>query len=471
MQSTMQFLRQSLLTVLVLFLPLIRPATAGAEAEIDLSPRLAAGRQQTISIELQLGGDLKFRSQATSLVAPDTAGSAPREMPVAVEAQLAYEERVLAMGDERRAVRFYHEVRADVTVGDRQTSPEVRPERRLVVAEVNEQGKQLAAVEGPLYRTELDSIELMADSLAIDALLPGDPQAVGDTWNHDLPAMRQFTGLDSIEVCEVSSVLVETNGKFAKCHMAGVMHGVVDGAATELELDGIYLVDLDRGQVAQLNLAVQENRSIGPARPGLAGVAKLKIKITPADRLTHLTPARANLAAKSPSDRARSLETRSDVLGFQVVHDPLWFDTGTRGDQMTLRRVETTGLVAHGNIARLAAKPIDPARALAEFRSDVVQAIGEPLKALVSEEQWTNQHGCRVMGVVATGEVAGQPIEWRSYLVAPAEGSAATHRLALTFTVLESERDRLAGRDRELVDRIELLPGEVHSAGRGKSQR
>ncbi len=270
--------------------------------------------------------------------------------------------------------------------------------------------------------------------------------------------MQQFTGLDSVGICEVTSVLVEASERFARCQMAGVVHGVVHGASTELEIDAIYLYDRKADQITRLHLAIRETREIGPATPGLDAVVKLRLQIDPAAADSPLTPQRVAQAGKQATRALVRIETRSDPIGFATIHDANWYSMGTRGNETTLRRVTAEGLVAHANIARLAPKPLDPRTALADFRSDLARSLGKDVTGIAAEEQWTNQHGCRVMAVVAAGKVRGTDVEWHAYQVAPPAESEHTHRLALTFTVETSELERLGGSDRELVDQLELLP-------------
>src|SRR5690606_1058499 len=118
------------------------------------------------------------------------------------------------------------------------------------------------------------------------------------------------TLLENIEICEVQSILVEANGQYAKCQLAGTAHGTIDGTRSELEIDGAYLVDHTLGKVTQMNIALREQRKVGPVTPGLAGVIKLRIKVTP-QAGKHLTPALVERARNSYPVPARALETVS----------------------------------------------------------------------------------------------------------------------------------------------------------------
>ncbi|MGI9457797.1 MAG: hypothetical protein ACR2NU_14625 [Aeoliella sp.] len=458
-----QFLAVTILTL---------QATIAQADPIDLSSRCFPGTARAVTIHLEFGGDLIALSQQENSTDSASEQTESQQVPVEVAAHIEYDEVALPLnGDIQRSARFYSKVDATINVGGKKTTPIFRDSRRLVVAEIDDQCKRLLAINGPLDRNEFETLDLWSDSLALDALLPDSPMAIGGTWKHDEKAMIGFTGLESLDVCEVSSVLIEANDRYARCKLAGTVHGVSHGARVELDLDANYLVDCQAGCIEKLNLAVRDERAIGPARPGLSGVVKLRFESALRKELHGITePMIARVLGALPT-LAPVVQTRSDSLGFAVAHDLAWYGAGTHRDMMTLRRVEGDRLIAHGTIAKLPAKSIDPERALADFRRDTVTTIGESMTNLISDEQWTNQHGCWVMGVVAEGEVSGVPIEWHTYLVASPEESPATHRMALTFTVEKSDLKRLAKRDRELVDKIELIPATGHreTAGRLKS--
>lgn len=414
---------------------------------VDLTPSSHAGVPTRVTVELQFGGELQLENES----------AVRQQVPVSAKASLVYDE-VRLPGTELRSARYYHTVEGNAEVGERTKTPSLRQSRRVIVAEVTGAKRHLSAVEGPLERSEFDLLDTAADSLVLNQLVPGRELALGDTWSQEQAAMQLLTGLDSVGLCEVSSVLAEANDRYARCQMAGVVHGVKSGASAELELDAIYLFDRKVRQVTQLNIAIRENRKIGPATPGLDAVAKLRVRIEPASANSPLTPEAVARVMQGTLTEPVLIETRNAKLGFSTVHDTQWYATSTRGNKATLRRVTAEGLVAHGNIARLFARPLDSRTALADFRSDVLHSLGGDAAGIAADEQWTNRHGCRVMGVVATGKVNGTEVEWHAYQVAPPAESEHLHRLALTFTIEKSELERLGKTDRELVDQIRLLP-------------
>ena len=66
-----------------------------------------------------------------------------------------------------------------VNVGDAQFAPTLRPEHRLIAVEAGPQ-TTLFSPAGNLTRDELDAVDIQADSLLVDRLLPEKLVAVGD---------------------------------------------------------------------------------------------------------------------------------------------------------------------------------------------------------------------------------------------------------------------------------------------------
>lgn len=438
---------------------LLLPSAHGNE-QIELFPRPAAGAQQ-VAFELELGGEL--------LVPGEEPAADPQRLPLEATARIVYDE-CQASTQPASGVRYYHEARSTSDVAGRKQVRALRDQRRLVTARLQDSGVQFAAIHGPFERNELDLIAAAGDSLALPGLLPADAVKLGDSWSPTPAAMQCLTGLDSVGICEVSIVLAEANARFARCQLGGVVHGVTRGASTELELDGVFLFDRLQGQITRFNFAMRENREVGAATPGLDAVSKMRVEITAAKPDTPLAQATIEKALASQGFEPQPLQLRSTPLAFVTYTPRHWFPTAELGDSMTLRLVRPEGLVAHANLKRLDPRPLDPRTALAEFRSDVLSALGKAATGVAAEEQWTNQHGCRVMSIKVAGQVNDTPVQWHAYQIAPPEELVHQSRLALTFTVETAELGQLADEDRQLVDQVQLLDGG-RQAHRGSLQK
>jgi hypothetical protein len=267
----------------------------------------------------------------------------------------------------------------------------------------------------------------------------------------------------------VQSVLEEFNANFAKVRLAGTVHGTADGAATEQEVRGVYLFGRHASRITRLNLAVREKRSIGAATPGLEAVAKLQMTVETVDEASELADDKIAQATRSVRTPSRDLEFEAASMGFRFQHDRSWFITSKLRENITLRRVDGSNVVAQCTFALLPAKSAGRQTTLEEFRKDVAYSLGKSYGQLVSTKQWQNAHGHYCYEVVVRGTVEQVPVEWHHYLVARESG----HRISAAVTIEGPSVARVAGADRALIERLELFPPmpEAQTASRPASER
>ena len=435
----------------LLTVPLI--ARVGLAAEpIDLTPRLAVGDTAKVSIRLEAGGHTLVRTEAEGKGA-----SADQKLPMSVSAELDYVEQRRAKDAKSAsplAVRYYDQAEAVLKVDNSGLTPRLAENRRLIAVERDDSRARLYSPDGPLSREQLDLIDVIGNSFYVDQLLPTRPVANGDTWEHDSSMMGPFLALDSVAVCEMKSVLDEHNANFAKVRLAGVVHGMSDGAAIEMDVRALYLFDRRQGRITRLNLAIRENRSIGVATPGVEAVAKLQMTIAPiksSPRLTNDAVAKATAAKRTPT---RDVLFEAAPLGFRVRHDRQWYVTSEQRESTTLRRVDGGDLVAQCTLTALPPKSAGRQVTLDQFQKDVTYSLGKSFGELVSSRQWQNAAGHYCFELVARGLVEEVPVEWHYYLVAPESG----HRVSVAVTIEKPMVERVAGADRELVESLELFP-------------
>jgi hypothetical protein len=425
--------------------------------KIDLRPRIEPDSLVRVTVELDAGGnDLVRGTVNKGVTAKDRA---EQKLPMSVSAKLQYDERRIA-GDtdtaERNlplAVRYYNVAEATLKIDTSGLAPTLAGDRRLIVVAQGSARPNLYSPSGALTREQLDLIDLAGNSCLIDRLLPATAMAKGDTWQHDADVMGGLLALDSVAVCEVQSVLDESNASFAKIRLAGVVHGTADGAATQREIRGVYLFDRRLRRVTRMNLAVRESRSIGGATPGLQGVGKMQIRIEPLEASPQLTDEVVAAATKRAHSPKLNLVYQSVPLGFRAPYDRQWFITGEGRETLTLRRVDGSDLVAQCTITKLPPKSLGRQVPLEQFQKDVAYSLGKSFGQFVSSRQWTNAAGHHCYEVVARGTVEALPVEWHYFLVAPDSG----HRVSLAFMMEGPMVARLNQADRQFVEAIELI--------------
>jgi hypothetical protein len=448
----------ALLAVLALSNLIAAAAPTGANSErINLVPRTAADDLAEVTAEVTMGGTLKVPQK-------DGKTGEAQELPTSVSTTLKYDEcrfTSATAGRPTRSARDYDQAEVVIKVDNDGQTQKLSDERRLIVV-ANPGGRLLmSSPAGPLTREELDLIDAFGDSLIVDGLLPSQPVAEGDTWNNDGAVLAGLLSLDSVANCDVQSVLDKFNADFALSRLEGSVVGTFDGAATEMEVKGVYLFDRKLGRVTKLNLAVKEKRAIGGATRGLDGVAKLKMTIRPITTSEHLTPeVLGPLRAQSASPLADALQLDGARQGFRVLHDRKWFVTNRERETTTLRRVEQDDVIAQCTIASLPPKSAGRQTTLEQFIQDIRVTLKDDFGQLVSSRQWTNSHGHHCLEAVVRGKADDVPVEWHYYLIAPESGN----RVSVAFTIDGEMVSRLGGADRSLVNALELVPIASHVA-------
>jgi hypothetical protein len=443
------------LLAFALFLPCAWPVQATAQATIDLSPQTIAGdpashRLARVTIEVEVGGTMSVREG----VGKD---AKERTLPMSVSAKLEYDEYRVPPAAGRlatRAIRYYDVAEAVIKVDNDGKTPKLSDDRRLIVAQ-NPGGRlAFSSPRGLLEREELDLIDVTADSLTVDGLLPTTPVAPDATWPADANVMASLLSLDSVAACEVNSVLDKFNHDFAVVRLAGTVVGSADGSATEMEVRGVYLFDRKIGRVTRFNLAVKELRSIGGATPGLDAVAKLRLNIKPIESAPNLSEATLDSLRTTDKLRLDMLQLDAVAQGYRVLHDRRWFVTRSERETTTLRCVDRGDILAQCTITSLPPKSAGRQTTLAEFERDIRFSLKENFGQLVSSRQWTNSNKHHCLEVVVRGTIDEVPVEWHYYLVAPDSGP----RVSVAITIDGQMVNRLAHADRALVNAIELVP-------------
>lgn len=451
----MSLARPSLYLAIILSLTNLR--ASGAE-RIDLSPQIEGDSLTHVTIQLDVGGSNVVKTESDDKSGDEKATE--KKLPISVAAKVAYDERRLtdnnAPGESGAivAVRYYDTAEAVIKVADAGRTPTLTDDRRLIALSQAEDRPTIFCPAAPLSREQLDLIDLVGDSFSVDRLLPAKLVAEGDSWANDSKAMGPLLTLDTVAVCEVQSVLDGFNANYAKVRLEGTVQGTADGAATQLDVRGVYLYDRRLHRVTRLNLAVRENRSIGGATPGLDAVAKLQIVIAPLETSAKLDDATVAKIKDQNLVPPRALEFESPTLGFRVKHDRQWYVTAEAREAITLRRVDGSELAAQCTLTSLPSKSEGRQTTLEQFQKDVTYSLGKSFGELVSSREWQNSAGLHCYELVVRGLVEEVPVEWHYYLLAPESG----RRMAVTVTIEKAMVDRLANTDRELVESLQLFP-------------
>ncbi len=419
----------------------IAAADPGEKSTYPLSAEPRGWEFARVVADLKIGGHFTLRNKDED-----------EKVPMSVVARLEFDQR-LPESTTQVVVRHYDVAKATIKIGQGGMDRILSETRRLLVAKAADRQVTLHDPHGPLSRDHLDLLNIVADPLALDGLLPNKRLAVGETFRIEQTSLQRLLRLEEIAAAEVESAFVAVEPGYAKIRLAGSVHGVVDGATTELQLRASYLFHLENQRMARCNLAIREDRAIGPVGPGIEAVSQLRLSMDPLPKSEKLTDAIVEELADSAAEATGDLVYEATKLGVRLRHDRNWFVTSEEPNRIVLRRVERGDLIAQCNLIRMPPSSKSSDATLQQFQKDIRFSLGKRLDRLVSARTWTSQTGLPWHRVLAHGKIDDVPVEWRYYLAVPEKGP----RLALAISIEGQLVKQFASADDQLVESLQLL--------------
>jgi hypothetical protein len=405
------------------------------------------GELSQVKISLDVQGHLKAARRSASKE-PD------QQVALRVAARLMYDEMLAPRSaspsesaDQRPVARYYHQAQAQMAIAAGRESPSLRSDRRVVVAEPDAGELMLFSPDGPLTRQELDLIDVPASSQFVYALLPEQPVAVGQAWQHDGALFKGLARVESISSATIQSKLGKVQGNVARITLGGTLQGRGAGAETEVRISGEYHYDLRKRRIGWLQLLIEEQRSPGHTMPGLQVKADVRMLVTAGGDSSQLRAREWSDLLAMPAQARRMLELTPAPGGFQVTLDRRWHVMSDSSDGVVLRYVDNGDLLAQCNISNLSRLPAGKQVGLEAFQRDVQRAIGQRFGQFEHASQSEDEAGRRLLRVSAVGQVEDVPIRWIYYHISDQQGRCAAH----VFTMEGELAERLAGADHTLI--------------------
>jgi hypothetical protein len=452
------FMAGGALGLITLPLTLIAAQTSDV---VDFRPAAQVGSYRQTKVVVEVEGKLKLNAD----------GQEVRHLPLKVQGELQYVERVLSQAKrwtDVRLVRVYQSAQAKIRLHESDLTNELRPERRLIAVESNDKSAVLFSPQGPITREELDLVELPASGLALEALLPARAQKIGSQWPLPEFTVARLLNLEAVSQQDVACTLDSVKEGVAIVSLAGKITGAVGGVSSDIELKGKLNFDLRQRAVTWLTLAYKENRAIGHAQPGFEVMTTLRMVSAAAQPIAELSDkALAGLTLKADGGHTL-IELNSAAGGFQLTHDRRWSVMLERHDLTVLRLVDRGDLIAQCNITPRPSLGKDEQLTMEGFQEDVKRVLSKNFEEMVAATEETGDSGLRVLRVVVAGKVGELPIQWTYYHLSDDQG----RRASLVFTLESSLLERFAHIDRELIGNFRFLPDkQPRPAAEAKSAR
>ncbi len=443
------------------------PPHAAGEVDSPYTLRSKPKPCQTdrVLVRLEVGGETKYTDEGK-----------PQREKMSVLCNLDYLEKTLETpaGDDavRRSVRDYRKVSAVVKVGDGEFTPALKPQHCLICVEASRQAALLFSPGGNLSRDELDAIDVQANSLLLDRLLPEKPVAVGDRWPHSAELLAAMLGLDEVAKTTVQSTLKEVTSTVARFEFTGRVEGAVYGVSTTIEIKGRYRFDLRTKQIDWLGMLIKEDRQGSFVADGVDAVSRLQVTVNPAPEPASLADAALAKLMLKPAPESACLTYESSDGGWRCLYDRRWYilPQHPKTPATVLRLLDRGMLTGQCNLASLPKRSPDKLVSLEEFQEDVRRALGKSFGEFVEASQSGNDANYRIYRVVAHGVASDIAMRWIYYLVADPRGRQA----AFTFAVEQSHVERFAEADKPLVRSLRFAEeenkGEKHHGDTEKKQ-
>lgn len=433
----------------LLLLPTI--ASAAEAQSVMLEDVRAVGDLQSVQVSLIVQGTLQAEQVAGAEENP--------KAQVSASGRLTYQERVLALrpgaaNEPRGAVagRYYEDAQAKRKVDDHEESVSLNDGQKIVLARSTNK-TDFASASTPLSQSELEMIMVPGNSLAAYNLLPGKEVGVGQSWKHEPQDLVSLLNLDEVTICDASSRLVDVKNGLAIVKLAGTAMGHIDGAATEIKIEGDYRYDTRWKRINWLSLVLTEDRQSSAAAPGFVMTAELKMLAAPVKEIPQLDPAALEQVARVFKNQEHLLRFDSPKAGYRLLHGPNWKLMDDRPQTTAFRMVDSGKTIAQCNVRRLKKQEPGKRLALETFQKDIQKALEGKFGKFVEAREFDRRDKYHVLQVAAQGLVTEIPVQWVYYHLTSPTGECASYVYTMELGVAE----KFADQDSAMVNSLELV--------------
>ena len=378
---------------------------------------------------------------------------------ISVQCDLVYDEKTLAMpkDDEKTllTLRAYEKADAALQHEEDAWKSTLRSDRNLILAEAKEDRTTLASPQGPLTREELELIDILANSLLVERLLPDKPVKIGEVWKPSDKLLASFFDLDDIGQNDIEISLKEVTDKRALFVINGRLSGVQWGTAAEIEVKANFRFNFRLNRVDWIGLLAKEQRNIGEVHNGMDLVTQFTLTAVP----TKNTAAFEGDAVKDLSlkitPESELLEGASPKGNWKIAYDRRWNITQDRGsfaDLTELKFIDAGDFLAYCRISSVPKITPEKLPTLEAFQADLKRLLKDQFGEFIEAGEKSNPNR-RMFRVVVKGTASDKDaLNWIYYHVADTQGN----QVVFGFTVFEKWMEKFADADKKLVDSFQF---------------
>jgi hypothetical protein len=396
------------------------------------------------SLETRLTGEISFQKE-----------SGAAKVKLAAQASHVFPERVLVAPGSiiHKTARSYEAARMSVERGGDRSAWELRPARKLIVAQRHKEQPLAYSPAGALYRNELGLVSGHFDTLALAGLLPGKEVKVGEKWKVSNLVAQALCGLEGLTENKLEGVLEKVSGDTATFIVNGPAAGVETGAMVKLMVDAAATFDLKAKRLTRVVWRQTSQRDQGPVSPA----STLDVTVT-LDRKPVALPAELNDVALvsvpdgfAPPGPMTNLEYRDPKGRFALLHPRDWHLTAATPEHTVLRLMDRGDYVAQVTVTPWTQAKKGEHLTPEQFKAAMRSTSGwQPEKELQSGE--VPAEGKYVYRLSEVGLLDGVQVLQNFFLVAAPTGE----QVVLTFTLAPKLADKLGARDLSMAASIEV---------------
>jgi hypothetical protein len=424
-------------------LALVLAAAQAAKAQnYTLAEKPQGGECFHYHMVMNLGGDMRV-----------VKGSKPAALKLTATATHDFAERLLVVdshGQIQKTARAYDVARADISLDQSRSQRQLRPERRLLVAQQYKGTPMTYCPMGPLTPEEYELTSGHFDTLTITGLLPGRPVAIGDTWKVPNDAVQAICTFEGLTFQDLKCVLEKVQNDSAHVAVTGSASGIDQGAQVKLTIRASYQFDLKSSRLSTLEWKQKDERDQGPASPATSVESSTQVSRA----LIAQPPALSDVGLicvpegfEPPVSMTQLAYHHDGKMTFDLVYPRDWQVVGQNPEHVVLRLLDRGDFVAQVTISPWTSARPGEHMSPEAFREAMAKTPGWEQGEVVEDGELPPENGGYVYRFSAPGMMDKMKVVQNFYLVAGPLGE----QVVLAFTMTAAQAEKLGTRDLAVV--------------------
>lgn len=417
---------------------------------------LFANQIQAQSIDLKTSTStsqihsIKTRLEGQGVVIPED----DKALKMSVDATFQYDERVIARTSQLKSIRSYQKAFARLRVDHKPLLNQLSSGNHIVISQTRaaDQPIKIASLGGPITQNEFELLNTPANTLILAEVFAKNSVEKGDKWKPESQVLARFLNVDSVDNSDVEIELSTIKGKIAALVISGETSGTIDGATTELSLNGSVLFDTAQGIITQSQMTISQQRDIGVIAPGLDATFKMMTTIQPTATSKHLTDEGLAALRKRAGKITDHLLLTPNSGSVSILHPRRWRVIANHQARTILRYNKNGRMLGQCDIIPLPNRLDNQEQTLEQFKAVVKNKLSQNEAKITGATRAQTPNGLEWLRVDAIGNTEGVDLQWTYYTINSPDG----RRIQMVFTTEPSNARAFAGMDQYLIDSVQF---------------